>query len=441
MSYILKIGEAVLFQDDPASELRIDVQVRTAPDAPLNSSNSRDNAILPSYRGWDDFASRHGLHGLFWGVEDDEGYRKGWHCDDSAQEYAPLMAESPGAGRLHPAHLAAFRNALEKYSAKYTDDDGTGDLRRLQWLGAGELRLPCAGEQLGVFKGLTPAEQGSAGKLACTCTRTANNNPATPFTQRTAAMRYEFTRSPDATSSDAIVVHREAGDPRLTDRRTGWAPNHPAAHRLLYLLKRAMLASSEGQYLKIAKASTSTLKAKRKPCAASGDVPFLYVKNTLQGAGGFFVVHDESVQANEAWLRDGKITFRIERESPPAARKLAANFAKEFTRKFADGEIEPPNGGDCFFCSMFERASGGRCGPHVAGHVAEKYFVPSLLANAVEASGNLWLPTALRMQWQYGRAPSERDTQALQRVLAHYVEAALAREGVRSAADLPAVDG
>lgn len=93
-------------------------------------------------------------------------------------------------------------------------------------------------------------------------------------------------------------------------------------------------------------------------------------------------------------------------------------YCREYMRAFAAGEVPAPSAGDCFYCAM--RTTGGESlgdattdAEHLWSHVDEKYYVPSLLANAVKAypvapiAHNLiaatWNPTLPNAkQWREG---------------------------------------
>lgn len=82
----------------------------------------------------------------------------------------------------------------------------------------------------------------------------------------------------------------------------------------------------------------------------------------------------------------------------PAPKKTLAKrakvraYAERFVAKFQAGEIPAPSGRDCWFCLM--RTQDGQIlgdamhdRDHIAQHVKERYYVPSLLANACKAGG------------------------------------------------------
>ena len=76
-------------------------------------------------------------------------------------------------------------------------------------------------------------------------------------------------------------------------------------------------------------------------------------------------------------------------------RQRAINYTNGFMAKLEAKKIPLPDGGDCWSCSMFEKA-GMRSEDHIKSHIKEKYFVPSLLMNACKEFGvssiaNDWL--------------------------------------------------
>jgi hypothetical protein len=65
-------------------------------------------------------------------------------------------------------------------------------------------------------------------------------------------------------------------------------------------------------------------------------------------------------------------------------------YAKEMTRLFIEGKLEQPSSGDCLYCSTKNRKTGEVLGrsmrdpSHILSHMEEKYYVPSLLFNAID---------------------------------------------------------
>lgn len=73
-----------------------------------------------------------------------------------------------------------------------------------------------------------------------------------------------------------------------------------------------------------------------------------------------------------------------ERETRKQKRRIR-NFAADYLKAFKSGKIEKPGPGDCFACQM--RDSNGKSAlgdSHIESHIAEKYFVPSMLIRAIE---------------------------------------------------------
>ncbi len=73
-------------------------------------------------------------------------------------------------------------------------------------------------------------------------------------------------------------------------------------------------------------------------------------------------------------------------------RKQASEYARVFVDKLYAGEIPAPSAGDCWHCVMRDKAGTPlgeltRDASHVHGHLTEKYYVPSLLVNALKMFG------------------------------------------------------
>jgi hypothetical protein len=110
-----------------------------------------------------------------------------------------------------------------------------------------------------------------------------------------------------------------------------------------------------------------------------------------RGHGGYQTV---------ALFKDGVTLYpdgRVEGGDPADAeagvqrrkRKVLA-YIKGYADAFVKGEVKAPTAGDCWYCSM-RTEDGKTMGDHVGAteshlqaHVDEKYYVPSLLANAIE---------------------------------------------------------
>lgn len=107
-------------------------------------------------------------------------------------------------------------------------------------------------------------------------------------------------------------------------------------------------------------------------------------------------------------------------------RKRVNKYAKDFIDRLYDGKIPMPSAGDCMYCGMREvgtnkpmgelsrtPASGvpsrpaSQCANHIESHVKERYFVPSLLVNALEWRGSQV------MKWTVGALMRGEDAPAM----------------------------
>lgn len=75
-----------------------------------------------------------------------------------------------------------------------------------------------------------------------------------------------------------------------------------------------------------------------------------------------------------------------------AIKRDAKAYARGYVEALKAGSIDYPSGGDCWYCSM--RTEGGEPlgdasnnTEHIRDHIAERYYVPSLLVNAGRAAG------------------------------------------------------
>ena len=75
--------------------------------------------------------------------------------------------------------------------------------------------------------------------------------------------------------------------------------------------------------------------------------------------------------------KDVKALYKLNEQ----IKKYVAGYIKEL---FA-GNVPEPSGGDCWFCCMKEAKTGKPVGgsDHLLEHMKEKYYVPSLLVNAI----------------------------------------------------------
>lgn len=68
-------------------------------------------------------------------------------------------------------------------------------------------------------------------------------------------------------------------------------------------------------------------------------------------------------------------------------KKQAKEYARAYVKALQAGAVDYPNGGDCWYCLMFDKGNAGASADHIRQHIKERYFVPSLLVNAGRAAG------------------------------------------------------
>lgn len=82
---------------------------------------------------------------------------------------------------------------------------------------------------------------------------------------------------------------------------------------------------------------------------------------------------------------------------PPLQRSQIRAFAKDYMEAFNRGEVPAPGNGDCWGCLMVTKEGKHPMGgpDHIRSHILEEtYYVPSLLANAVNDAGGRISPAA-----------------------------------------------
>jgi hypothetical protein len=74
------------------------------------------------------------------------------------------------------------------------------------------------------------------------------------------------------------------------------------------------------------------------------------------------------------------------REKRQLAKRINA-YAKEYAKAMLACEVPVPSGGDCWGCRFVDTKTGKTVtgNDHLASHLEERYYVPSLLMNAVKA--------------------------------------------------------
>ena len=71
-------------------------------------------------------------------------------------------------------------------------------------------------------------------------------------------------------------------------------------------------------------------------------------------------------------------------------RNKVKKYAADYAENLVNGKIEKPSGGDCWLCLLKDTKTGKPAfsGDHIQSHIKERYFVPSLVLNAVEIFGS-----------------------------------------------------
>jgi hypothetical protein len=136
---------------------------------------------------------------------------------------------------------------------------------------------------------------------------------------------------------------------------------------------------------------------------------------------------------------DGTGTVNGAGVEPKAEQKLArrvTEYARAYAHAFVTGKIEKPGPGDCFYCHMETVPDRHNLGEvlgdteHILSHLDEKYFVPSLLVNAIKH-----YPVSQFAQWvisaQWGNGEKFADNGIAERQIATSV-----REYVKSQVNL-----
>lgn len=107
------------------------------------------------------------------------------------------------------------------------------------------------------------------------------------------------------------------------------------------------------------------------------------------------------------------------------------NYAKLFVDALYKGKIAAPSAGDCFFCQMVVADGKDKGKPlgeackdhsHIESHLAEKYFVPSLLYRALEAFGASQVERELVWKLTHGDKPSWPGAEERSSYFAKHVE-------------------
>ena len=101
----------------------------------------------------------------------------------------------------------------------------------------------------------------------------------------------------------------------------------------------------------------------------------------------------DTLNSKEYIYQDGitihpDLTVSDEGEDPKAALKLKKSiqaYVKKYVKALFAGKVPKPDNGDCLYCLMTDVKTGKpiKETSHLLSHIDEDYFVPSLLANAI----------------------------------------------------------
>jgi hypothetical protein len=89
-------------------------------------------------------------------------------------------------------------------------------------------------------------------------------------------------------------------------------------------------------------------------------------------------LHDDGTVSG-AGKTQSKADIRREKRTTKA-------FASDYITALLDGDVPAPGDGDCWICLMMD-TDGTGSNEHVRSHIAEQYYVPSMLVNAARTYG------------------------------------------------------
>ena len=110
--------------------------------------------------------------------------------------------------------------------------------------------------------------------------------------------------------------------------------------------------------------------------------------SVCQTAGQWYI--DGKAYADGCIYKDGQLTGCADIVADKALRKEARainKYTRDYIEAFRAGKVPAPGGGDCWGCCMVAEDGTrplGRDGQHMRDHMAEPYFVPSIIVRAVE---------------------------------------------------------
>ena len=114
--------------------------------------------------------------------------------------------------------------------------------------------------------------------------------------------------------------------------------------------------------------SPASVYSDRKTWLVGGS---LFEDGMKVGSGGSALIHNDPAEG-----------FALQWELD----KLVRNYINGFCKHIEEGKLKDPSGGDCWMCCMFEQGKTGSP-DHLFSHFEEKYYVPSLLVNAIKEYG------------------------------------------------------
>jgi hypothetical protein len=89
-------------------------------------------------------------------------------------------------------------------------------------------------------------------------------------------------------------------------------------------------------------------------------------------------------------------------------RKDVRNYCKRYMRAFWKEQVPTPSGADCWFCLG---VAPSKSSDHILSHIEESYFVPSLLALAIERFPvSRWAMHVVACYWK----PAEREARGIE---------------------------
>jgi len=117
--------------------------------------------------------------------------------------------------------------------------------------------------------------------------------------------------------------------------------------------------------------SPASVYSDRKTWLVGGS---LFEDGMKVGSGGSALIH-----------KDPSEGFALQRKLD----KLVRDYINGFCELIESKELKDPDGGDCWFCCMFDKAMGKSASvDHLFSHFEEPYYVPSLLVNALKEQGH-----------------------------------------------------